>query len=66
MLYFDVIAGVLMIVVAIVLLWSVRPVDGKVNPKLSPAVEPYAAVVILGLGVFGLITALFGLASLLA
>lgn len=66
MLYFDMIVGVLMVVVAMALLWAVRPVDGKVNPKLSPAVEPYAAVVILGLTVFGLVTALFGLASLLA
>ncbi|HEU5444010.1 MAG TPA: hypothetical protein VFU70_00465 [Pseudolabrys sp.] len=64
MLYIGLLAGVLMIVVAIVLAWYVRPIDGKVNPRLAPLVEPYAATIILGLAVFGLVTFLFELASL--
>jgi hypothetical protein len=64
MLYIGLLAGVLMFVVAIVLAWYVRPIDGKVNPRLSPLIEPYAAVMILGLAVFGLVTFLFELASL--
>jgi hypothetical protein len=64
MLYIGLLAGVLMIVVAIVLAWYVRPIDGKVNPRLTPLIEPYAAATILGLAVFGLVTFLFELGSL--
>ncbi len=64
MLYIGLLAGVLMIVVAIVMAWYVRPIDGKVSPRLTPLTEPYAATIILGLGVFGLVTFLFELASL--
>lgn len=64
MLYIGLLAGVLMIVAAIVLAWYVRPIDGKVNPRLTPLIEPYAAATILGLAVFGLVTFLFELASL--
>ena len=53
-----------MIVAAIVLAWYVRPIDGKVNPRLTPLIEPYAATMILGLAAFGLVTFLFELASL--
>jgi uncharacterized iron-regulated membrane protein len=66
MFYVDLLAGVLMIIAAGVLFWYVRPIDGKVNPRLNPLTEPYAAVVILGLAAFGLVASLFGLASLLA
>jgi hypothetical protein len=64
MLYIGLLAGVLMVVAAIVLAWYVRPIDGKVNPRLTPLTEPYAATIILGLAVFGLVTFLFELASL--
>jgi uncharacterized iron-regulated membrane protein len=66
MFYVDLLAGVLMIIAAGVLFWYVRPIDGKVNPRLNPLTEPYAAVVILALATFGLAASLFGLASLLA
>lgn len=56
MLVVDVLVGVLMVGAAIVLFWYVRPVDGKVSPRLKPSIEPYAAVAILGLTAFGLIT----------
>ena len=56
--------GILMVCAATLLFWFVRPVDGKVSPRLNPFTEPYAAVVILGLGVFGIITILFELATL--
>jgi hypothetical protein len=56
--------ALLMLGSAIVLFWYVGPIDGKVNPRLTPLIEPYAAVLILGLGVFGLFTFLFELASL--
>jgi len=56
--------GILMVGAAILLCRFVWPVDGKVNPRLTPFTEPYAAVVILGLGVFGIITVLFELAAL--
>lgn len=64
MLYIGLLAGVLMIVVAIVLAWYVRLIDGKVNPRLTPSIEPYAATLILGLAIFGLVTFLFEVASL--
>jgi hypothetical protein len=64
MLYIGLLAGLFMIVVAIVLAWYVRPIDGKVNPRLTPLTEPYTATIILGLAVFGLVTFLFELASL--
>ena len=64
MLYIGLLAGVLMIVAAILLFWYVRPIDGKVNPRLTPLIEPYAATMILGLAAFGLVTFLFELASL--
>lgn len=64
MLYIGLLAGILMIVAAIVLAWYVRPIDGKVNPRLTPLIEPYAATMILGLAAFGLVTFLFELASL--
>jgi hypothetical protein len=64
MLYIGLLAGVLMIGAAIVLFWYVRPIDGKVNPRLTPLIEPYAATMILGLAAFGLVTFLFELASL--
>jgi hypothetical protein len=64
MLYIGLLAGVLMIVVAIVMAWYVRPIDGKVSPRLTPLTEPYAATIILGLAAFGLVTFLFELASL--
>ena len=57
--------GILMIGAASLLFWFVRPVDGKVNPRLTPFTETYAAVVILGLGAFGVITVLFEITSLL-
>jgi hypothetical protein len=66
MLYVDVLVGVLMILASVALFWYVRPIDGKVNPRLTPLTEPYAAVLILGLAAFGIITALFGLASMFA
>jgi hypothetical protein len=64
MLYIGMLVGGLMIGAAIVLFWFVRPVDGKVNPRLTPLIEPYAAVMILGLAAFGLVTFLFEFASL--
>jgi hypothetical protein len=64
MLYVGLLAGALMIGAAIVLFWFVRPVDGKVSPKLTPLIEPYAAVIILGLGAFGLVTFLFEIVSM--
>ena len=64
MFYVDLLAGVLMIIAAGVLFWYVRPIDGKVNPRLNPLIEPYAAFLILGLAAFGLVTFLFELASL--
>ena len=64
MLYIGMLVGGLMIGAAIVLFWFVRPVDGKVNPRLNPLTEPYAAVMILGLAAFGLVTVLFEFASL--
>ena len=36
MFYIGLLAGVLMIVAAILLAWYVRPIDGKVNPRLTP------------------------------
>ena len=66
MFYVDLLAGVLMISAACVLFWYVRPIDGKVNPRLTRLIEPYAAVLILGLAAFGLITTLFGITSLFA
>ena len=66
MIYVDLLAGVLMIVAACVLYWYVRPIDGKVNPRLNPLTEPYAAVLILGLTAFGLIATLVGITSLFA
>ena len=66
MFYVDLLAGVLMISAACVLFWYVRPIDGKVNPRLNPLIEPYAAVLILGLAAFGLITTLLGITSLFA
>ena len=64
MLYVGLLAGALMIGAAIVLFWFVRPVDGKVSPRLTPLIEPYAAVIILGLGAFGLVTFLFEIVSM--
>jgi hypothetical protein len=63
MLYFDVLVGVLMIAAAIALFWFVRPVNGAVNSRLTPSIEPYVAVAILGLNAFGFIIVLFGLVS---
>ena len=64
MLYFDVLIGVLMIAAAIALFWYVRPVNGAVSSRLTPLIEPYVAVAILGLSAFGFITVMFGLVSL--
>ena len=64
MLYVGLLAGALMIGAAIVLFWFVLPVDGKVSPRLTPLIEPYAAVIILGLGAFGLVTFLFEIVSM--
>ena len=49
---FQLLAGGLMIGAAILLLWYVRPIDGKVSPRLKPSIEPYAAVAIIGLTAF--------------
>ena len=53
----NVLAGILMIGMAAVLAWYVRPIDGKVNRRLNATTEPYAAVAILILAAAGLITA---------
>ena len=63
MLYFNVLMGALMIAAAIALFWYVRPVNGAVNSRLTPSIEPYVAVAILGLTAFGFVTVLFGLVS---
>jgi hypothetical protein len=63
--YIYLLLGILMVCAAILLFWFVRPVDGKVNPRLNPLIEPYAAVLILGLAAFGLITTLFEIGVLL-
>jgi hypothetical protein len=64
MVYIGLIVGFLLIAAGVALFWFVRPIDGKVNPRLNPFTEPYAAVLILGLLVFGTITVMFELASL--
>ena len=58
MLYVDVLAGILMIGAGCVLYWYMRPIDGKVNPRLKPSLESYVAVAVVGLTAFGLITVL--------
>ena len=64
MVFIGLIVGLLMVAAGVTLFWFVRPIDGKVSPRLNPFIEPYAAVLILGLIAFGTITALFELASL--
>jgi hypothetical protein len=64
MVFIGFIVGLLTITGGFALLWFVRPIDGKVNPRLNPFTEPYAAVLILGLLVFGTITAIFELTAL--
>jgi len=63
LLYVEVIAGVLMIIAAGCLAWYVRPVDGKVNPRLKPASEPYVVVTVICLFALGIISAFHGIAS---
>ena len=64
MAFIYLIVGLLMVAVGVALFWFVRPIDGKVNPRLNSFTETYAAVLILGLLAFGTITVLFELASL--
>jgi hypothetical protein len=40
------------------------PIDGKVNRRLNPFTESYAAVLILGLLAFGTITVIFEFTAL--
>ena len=63
--YIYLLVGILMVCAGILLYWFVQAVDGKVNPRLNPFIEPYVAVVILGLCAFGGITVLFEIAVLL-
>ena len=53
MVYIGLIVGLLLVAAGVTLYWFVRPIDGKVSPRLNPFIEPYAAVLILGLLVFG-------------
>ena len=64
MLFIGLIVGLLMVGAGVALYWFVRPIDGKVNPRLNPFTETYAAVLILGLLAFGTIAVIFELASL--
>jgi hypothetical protein len=62
--FIGLIVGFLLAAAGLALLWFVRPIDGKVNPRLNPFIEPYAAVLILGLLAFGTITVIFELTVL--
>lgn len=57
MLYF--LAGVSSLGAATLSSWYVRPVDGKLSPRISMFWEPYVAIVIVGFIIFG-----FGLLGL--
>jgi hypothetical protein len=64
MAFIGLIIGLLMVAGGVALFWFLRPIDGKVSPRLNPFAEPYAAVLILGLLAFGTITVVYELASL--
>jgi hypothetical protein len=64
MLFFGLIVGLLLLAASVALLWFVREIDGKVNPRLNSFTEPYAAVLILGLLAFGTITVVYELVAL--
>ena len=51
MLYF--LAGVATLAAAGGSGWLARPIDGKINPRITPLVEPYLAIGIVGLIIFG-------------
>lgn len=55
----NVLLGVATLIVAVFTFWSILPVGGKINAKITPAWEPYIAVGIvffLGLGIGLIVT----------
>ena len=55
----NVLIGVATLIVAAFAFWSILPVGGKINPRITPAWEPYIVVVIVfffGIGIGLIIT----------